>query len=73
MITNICIDKQDYPPPGFVHDTLVSLRRWRKNRDRKDLPCGDLDRAIAHLEQFHELLGRIYVRELNQHEEGDQE
>lgn len=55
MVT-ITFDLDDHVKPAVVRGQIKSLRAWRRNRDAKDLPCGDLDMSILHLERYEQLL-----------------
>lgn len=66
MIVKINIDKErDLPSPGTVDQSIKELANWRRVRALKDLPCGALDNAIAHLQKLHELACVVYLAELN--------
>jgi hypothetical protein len=54
------VDYRDHPSPGSVESTINELNRWRKNRIKKDLECGALDRAVLNLEKYRNFLITLY-------------
>lgn len=54
------IDFREHPSPGSVESSITELKRWRKNRIKKGLECGTIDRAALFLEKYRNTLIDVY-------------
>lgn len=62
MQTTITFDLNDHPQAEQVVARIRALKKWRRNREAKDLPCGDLDLTIMQLEGYASLLSTARAR-----------
>jgi hypothetical protein len=60
-------DYREYPEPALVRDAIESLQHEARAQRAEKFLCTRLHLAIAHLENYAQLLDALYLESLKNH------